>query len=285
MNDTGAGSPHLVSTEWLASRLGQPGMVIVDGSWYLPTLNRDPRKEYLAEHIPGAVFFDLDATSDQQSPLPHMLPTPTAFASSMRKLGIGDGAQIVVYDGIGLFSAPRIWWMLRAFGARDVVILDGGLPKWKAENRPLEDGEVRRAATHFNARLDNTIVATMSDVQRALETGGAQILDARPAERFRGEAPEPRPGLRKGHIPGSKNVPFAKLIENGRLKPAAELAAVLDELGIETNRPVITSCGSGVSAAILTLALTIAGRQAGTLYDGSFAEWGLPDGPPVAPEG
>jgi thiosulfate/3-mercaptopyruvate sulfurtransferase len=285
MNDTGAGSPHLVSTEWLASRLGQPGMVIVDGSWYLPTLNRDPRKEYLAEHIPGAVFFDLDATSDQQSPLPHMLPTPTAFASSMRKLGIGDGAQIVVYDGIGLFSAPRIWWMLRAFGARDVVILDGGLPKWKAENRPLEDGEVRRAATHFNARLDNTIVATMSDVQRALETGGAQVLDARPAERFRGEAPEPRPGLRKGHIPGSKNVPFAKLIENGRLKPAAELAAVLDELGIETNRPVITSCGSGVSAAILTLALTIAGRQAGTLYDGSFAEWGLPDGPPVAPEG
>ena len=284
MNDTGAGSPHLVSTEWLASRLGQPGMVIVDGSWYLPTLNRDPRKEYLAEHIPGAVFFDLDATSDQQSPLPHMLPTPTAFASSMRKLGIGDGAQIVVYDGIGLFSAPRIWWMLRAFGARDVVILDGGLPKWKAENRPLEDGEVRRAATHFNARLDNTIVATMSDVQRALETGATQILDARPAERFRGEAPEPRPGLRKGHIPGSKNVPFAKLVENGRLKPAAELVAVLDELGIEANRPIITSCGSGVSAAIVTLALTIAGRQPGTLYDGSFAEWGLPDGPPVASE-
>jgi thiosulfate/3-mercaptopyruvate sulfurtransferase len=202
----------------------------------------------------------------------------------MRKLGIGDGAQIVVYDGIGLFSAPRIWWMLRAFGARDVVILDGGLPKWKAENRPLEDGEVRRAATHFNARLDHTILATMSDVQRALETGSAQILDARPAERFRGEAPEPRPGLRKGHIPGSKNVPFAKLVENGRLKPVAELVTVLDELGIETNRPVITSCGSGVSAATLTLALTIAGRQAGTLYDGSFAEWGLPDGPPVAPE-
>lgn len=284
MNDTATGSPHLVSTEWLASKLGQPGIVIVDGSWYLPTLNRDPRKEYLAEHIPGAVFFDLDATSDQQSNLPHMLPTPTAFASSMRKLGIGDGAQIVVYDGIGLFSAPRIWWMLRAFGARDVVILDGGLPKWKAENRPLEDGEVHRAATHFNARLDNTIVATMSDVQRALETGAAQILDARPAERFRGEAPEPRPGLRKGHIPGSKNVPFAKLVENGRLKPAAELAAVLDELGIEANRPVITSCGSGVSAAIVTLALTIAGRQPGTLYDGSFAEWGLPDGPPVASE-
>ena len=284
MNDTGTGSPHLVSTEWLASRLGQPGNVIVDGSWYLPTLNRDPRKEYLAEHIPGAVFFDLDATSDQQSHLPHMLPTPTAFASSMRKLGIGDGAQIVIYDGIGLFSAPRIWWMLRAFGARDVVILDGGLPKWKAENRPLEDGEVRRAATHFNARLDNTIVATMSDVQRALETGAAQILDARPAERFRGDAPEPRPGLRKGHIPGSKNVPFAKLVENGRLKPAAELVAVLDELGIEANRPVITSCGSGVSAAIVTLALTIAGRQPGTLYDGSFAEWGLPGGPPVAPE-
>jgi thiosulfate/3-mercaptopyruvate sulfurtransferase len=284
MNDTGTGSPHLVTTEWLASRLGQPGIVIVDGSWYLPTLNRDPRKEYLAEHIPGAVFFDLDATSDQQSHLPHMLPTPIAFASSMRKLGIGDGAQIVVYDGIGLFSAPRIWWMLRAFGARDVVILDGGLPKWKAENRPLEDGEVRRAATHFNARLDHTIVATMSDVQRALETGGAQILDARPAERFRGEAPEPRPGLRKGHIPGSKNVPFAKLVENGRLKPAAELVAVLDELGIEANRPVITSCGSGVSAAIVTLALTIAGRQPGTLYDGSFAEWGLPGGPPVAPE-
>lgn len=285
MSDTGTESPHLVSTQWLAARLRQPGIVIVDASWYLPVHQRNPREEYLAGHIPGAIFFDLDASSAQGHDLPHMLPTPTAFASRMRQLGIGDGVQIVVYDGIGLFSAPRIWWMLRAFGARDVVILDGGLPKWKAENHPLEDGEAQRLPAHFTARLDHSVIANMTDVQRALENQSAYVLDARPADRFRGEAPEPRPGLRTGHMPGSTSLPFAMIVENGRLKPVAELVKILDQLGIDESKPIITSCGSGVSAATVTLALTVAGRRPGSLYDGSFAEWGQPDGPPVASGG
>ena len=282
MPDAQPDTRHLVSTEWLAARLGQPGLVIIDASWYLPAQNRDPRKEYLEGHIPGAVFFDLDAASAQDTPLPHMMPTPIAFASVMRKLGVSEGAQIVVYDGMGLFSAPRLWWMLRAFGAKDVAILDGGLPKWKAEDRPLEDGETLRAPSHFNARLDNGVIASMADVQKALAENSAQVLDARPAERFRGEVPEPRPGLRMGHMPGAKCVPFSALVEDGRLKPPSELAKALDQLGVDPRKPAITSCGSGVSAAIITLALVVAGRQPGTLYDGSWAEWGASDGPPVA---
>lgn len=276
---------HLVSTEWLAERLGQPGLVIVDGSWFLPAFQRDPRAEYLAGHIPGAVFFDLDGVSDQSSSLPHMMPSPTIFASAMRKLGVPDGAQIVVYDGLGLFSAARVWWMFRAFGARDVKILDGGLPKWSAERRPLEDGPVTRPPTHFTARLDHSVIADLDDVRRALDQGSAQVLDARPPERFRGEAAEPRPGLRMGHMPGARNVPFATLVEGGRLKPKEELKAALAAAGVDPARPVITSCGSGVSAAIITLALAETGAREGALYDGSWAEWGLPDGPPVATGG
>jgi thiosulfate/3-mercaptopyruvate sulfurtransferase len=272
----------LVSTQWLAERLGTPGLVIIDGSWYLPALNRDPHKEYLDGHIPGAVFFDLDAISSHATDLPHMMPEPTEFASAMRKLGISDGAQIVVYDGLGLFSAPRIWWMLKAFGARDVHLLDGGLPKWKTEDRPLEDGETKRAASHFTARLDHSVLASLSDVQRALDAKSALVLDARPAERFRGEVAEPRPGLRMGHIPGSTSLPFSMLLENGRMKSPDQLREVFASLGIDGQKPVITSCGSGVSAAIITLALTVAGQKAGALYDGSWAEWGKPDGPPVA---
>jgi thiosulfate/3-mercaptopyruvate sulfurtransferase len=272
----------LVSPEWLASRIGQPGLVVIDASWYLPAQQRDPRQEYLDGHVPGAVFFDLDAVSAHDTSLPHMMPTPTVFASAMRKLGVADGAQIVVYDGLGLFSAPRLWWMLRAFGARDVLILDGGLPKWKSEGRPLEDGETIRTPAHFNARLDHSFVASMADVQKALADNSAQVLDARPAERFRGEAPEPRPGLRMGHMPGAKSVPFGALLQDGRLKPAPELAKALDSLGVDPQKPAITSCGSGVSAAIITLALVVAGRNPGALYDGSWAEWGAPDGPPVA---
>ncbi len=272
----------LVSTQWLADKLGTPGLVIIDGSWYLPALNRDPRQEYLEGHIPGAVFFDLDAISSHATDLPHMMPQPTEFASAMRQLGINDGAQIVVYDGLGLFSAPRIWWMLKAFGARDVHVLDGGLPKWKAENRPLEDGETKRTPAHFNARLDHSVLASLSDVQRALSTQAAIVLDARPAERFRGDVAEPRPGLRAGHMPGSKNLPFSALLENGRMKSPEELKGVFTALGISSGQRVITSCGSGVSAAIITLALTVAGQKPGALYDGSWAEWGKPDGPPIA---
>ncbi len=281
MADAQTPAAHFVSTQWLAERLGAPGLVIVDGSWYLPAHQRDPRAEYLAGHIPGAVYFDLDAVSEQATDLPHMLPTPTAFASSMRKLGIGDGAQIVVYDGLGLFSSARIWWMLRTFGARDVMILDGGMPKWLAEGRPLEEGETLRPAAHFTARLDHSVVASQADVERALADHSAQVVDARPAERFRGDAPEPRPGLRMGHMPGAKNLPFPTLIANGRLKAAEELTAALDAAGIEPGKPVITSCGSGVSAALITLALAVTGRKEGTLYDGSWAEWGAPEGPRV----
>lgn len=271
----------LVSTQWLSEKLGTPGLVIIDGSWYLPALKRDPKKEYLEGHIPGAVFFDLDAISSHATDLPHMMPEPTEFASAMRQLGISDGATIVVYDGLGLFSAPRIWWMLKAFGARDVHVLDGGLPAWKAENRPLDDGETIRAPSHFTARLDHSVLANQSDVQRAL-AADAQVLDARPAERFRGEVAEPRPGLRMGHIPGSKSLPFSLLLENGRMKTPEQLKAVFAQAGLDANKPIITSCGSGVSAAIITLALTVAGQRAGALYDGSWAEWGKPDGPAIA---
>jgi len=273
-------SHRLVTTQWLADHLDAPDIVVVDGSYYLPTMKRNAREEYLAAHIPGAVFFDIDAISDHTSDLPHMLPRPEAFASAMRGLGIGDGQTIVVYDGVGLYGAARVWWTFRVFGAKDVFILDGGFPKWKQEGRPIDFGEVKRLPRHFTARMDHAAVAGLADVQKAL-AGGAQVVDARAADRFRGQAPEPRPHLRSGRMPGSLNVPFQGLIEDGRLAPPERLAAAFAAGGADVDKPVITSCGSGVTAAILTFALDALGKEQGRLYDGSWSEWGARQDLPI----
>ena len=274
MNDSAAAHPHFVTTGWLKRNLHAPAIAVIDASWHLPAAKRDGRAEYLEGHIPGAVFFDIDEIADKSLGLPHMLPEPAPFASAMRRLGIGDGMQIVVYDGAGLFSAPRVWWALRTYGVADVVILEGGMPKWKAEGLPLEPGEVKRQPRHFTPRLDRGASASAADVAKLIETGKAQVVDARPAARFRGEAPEPRAGVRPGHIPGSLNLPFTEIMRDGKLAPASEIEAAFRAAGADLDRPIVTTCGSGVSAAILSLALEATGRQAAALYDGSWAEWG-----------
>jgi len=266
-------SRSLVTTEWLAAHLDAPDVVVVDGSYYLPTQNRDARAEYLAAHIPGAVFFDVDAIADTTTGLPHMLPKPEAFSSAMRKLGIGDGVTIVVYDGLGLFSAPRVWWTFRIFGVRDVYVLDGGFPKWKAEGRPIEFGEIKRTPRHFTTRFDPAVVADLAAIKQVLADKSAQVVDARSAERFAGTAPEPRPGLPSGHMPGAFNVPHADIVEDGRLVDPDRIAAAFAKGGVNTDKPVVTSCGSGVTAAILWLALEAIGKQPKSLYDGSWTEW------------
>lgn len=263
-----------VSTAWLADHLSDPGLVVVDGSWYLPAAKRDPRAEYLAGHIPGAVWFDVDGYADLSSGLPHMLMQPGPFGELVGRLGIGDGMKIVVYDGAGLFSAPRVRWTFASMGAPDVVMLEGGLPKWRAEGRPVETGEVARAPRTFTSHFDATRVADLDRMRDFVQGGGRQIADARPGPRFRGEAPEPRPGLKSGHMPGAISAPADQLVENGKLKAPEVLKAQFAAAGIDLAKPIVTTCGSGVTAATLKLALEQAGATDVILYDGAWAEWG-----------
>ena len=277
-------STDIVSTAWLSDHLGSPDIAIVDASWHLPTANRDARREFLSAHIAGAQFFDIDELSDTTSPLPHMLPSPEKFSSRMRKMGIGDGKRIVAYDTTGLFSAARAWWMFKVFGHDDVAVLDGGLKKWIAEGRAVEDGPAPKPQErHFTARFRGSMVRDMREVSAALRSGSAQIADARSVTRFRGEEVEPRPGVRAGHMPGARNVHYTSLLNaDGTLKPPEGIRQAFEAAGIDLSKPVITSCGSGVTAAILTLGLTLLGVRDQALYDGSWTEWGGAVDTPVA---
>jgi thiosulfate/3-mercaptopyruvate sulfurtransferase len=275
-------SRWLVSTEWLAARLDDPNVVVLDASYYLANHKRDADAEFLAGHVPGAQRFDIDAISDKSNPLPHMLPPPEQFASQVGALGVGDGMTIVLYDGIGLYGAARVWWTFRAFGSENVRVLDGGMPKWKAENRPLEAGAAKpRAAKAFTPRFNRNMVASIDDVQKVLLDKTAQVVDARSAGRFRGEAPEPRPGIRGGHMPGSFNVPYDEVLKDGRLKSHEEIAAAFRQAGVDLDNPAVTSCGSGVTASILTFAIDTLGKLPGRVYDGSWVEWGGRQDTPV----
>lgn len=275
-------SRFVVSPEWLNARLGSPDVAIVDASWYLPVHNRDAKAEYTTAHIPGAVFFDIDAIADPISPLPHMLTSPEDFTRIAGEMGISDTDTIVAYDGLGLFSAGRAWWNFRVMGAAKVFVLDGGFPAWQAAGFPVTASAPSPRPKSFKARFDPGAVRSKQDVLAILRDGSAQLVDSRPAERFSGAAPEPRPGLRSGHIPGAKSIPFSEFSESGKLKELKDLRALFEKVNLDVNAPIVASCGSGVSAALVTLALASLDAPDYALYDGSWAEWGLPGDTPVA---
>jgi thiosulfate/3-mercaptopyruvate sulfurtransferase len=273
---TDASFGPVVSTAWLGEHLGKPGLRVIDATWYLPTLQRDARAEFREAHVPGAVYFDIDAIADRETGLPHMLPDATTFGEAVGALGIGDGDRIVVYGGKYLSASARVWWTFRVFGHERVAVLDGGFPRWREEGRPVESGEARPAAGGFTARFRPELVASLDDVRRNLETHRMQVLDARSAGRFAGTEPEPRPGLRGGHIPGSLSLPYDRLFrrEDATLLPAGDLRRLFEDARVEPGRPVVTTCGSGVTACVLALGLQLVGRHDVAVYDGSWTEWG-----------
>jgi thiosulfate/3-mercaptopyruvate sulfurtransferase len=273
----------LVSTEWLHAHLKDPDLRILDGSYYLPQMARDPRAEYDAAHIPGARFFDIDDVADHGSDLPHMVPPIEKFMSRMRAMGVGDGHQVVVYDGMGLFSAARVWWLFKLMGQNNIAVLDGGFPKWQAEGRPVDDLPPIIRDRHMTVRRQTHMVKDVTQVSAASKLGDYEIIDARSPGRFRGEEPEPRAGLRPGHIPGSKNVCFKDLLNADQtMKNPVEIRQIFQSAGVDFDKPAITTCGSGVTAAVLSLGLQRIGKTDHSLYDGSWSEWGMFPTVPVA---
>lgn len=274
-------SAFVVSADWLEQRLNDPTVKILDAAWYLPAQKRDPRGEYAAAHIPGAVFYDQDVIADLTSGLPHTIPSPAAFADAVGKLGISEADTIVVYDGPGIFTAPRVWWLLRTMGARSVLVLDGGMDGWKAEGRPVTADVPAPVPVAFHPRFNGEAVTSFAEMIDIVATGSRQIADARGAARFTGDEAEPRPGMRAGHMPGAKSLPSGVFSAGGKLKSLAALRETIESAGIDLEKPVVTTCGSGITAAIIMLALQSLGHTDNKLYDGSWSEWGSGADTPV----